>query len=78
MVLTQDLAVDPTKANGIAHIVRDNLSNVYQGCGFDNACSFADVPSPLPLLGMASAFGMSRKIRKRIRSGKSSRLAACQ
>lgn len=78
MVLTQDLTVDTTKANGTAHIVRDNLSNVYQGCGFDNACSIADVPGPLPLLGMASAFGMSRKIRRRIKSGMSSSLAARQ
>lgn len=77
-VLTQDLAVDPTKANGTAHIVRDDLANVYQGCGFDNACSFASVPGPLPLLGMASAFGISRTIRRRIRSGMSSRLAARQ
>jgi hypothetical protein len=70
--------VDPTKANGTAHILRDDLANVYQGCGFDNACSFASVPGPLPLLGMASAFGISRTIRRRIRSGMSSSLAARQ
>jgi hypothetical protein len=39
-VLTRDLAIDARKANGLAHIIRDNLHDIYQGCGFDNACSY--------------------------------------
>jgi hypothetical protein len=39
-VLTRDLAIDGRKANGLAHIIRDNLHDIYQGCGFDNACSY--------------------------------------
>lgn len=40
MTLTKDLTVDPRKANGTAHIVRDDLHNVYEGCGFDAACNY--------------------------------------
>ena len=39
--LTSDLTIDPRKADGVAHIIRDNLHNVYQGCGFDAACNYA-------------------------------------
>jgi hypothetical protein len=38
--LDQDLIVDPRKADGVAHIIRDDLPNVYEGCGFDAACNF--------------------------------------
>ena len=33
--------------------------------------AFFDVPGPLPLLGVAAAFGYSRKLRKRIKESKS-------
>ena len=38
--LDQDLTVDPRNANGLAHIIRDELHNVYEGCGFDAACNY--------------------------------------
>jgi len=38
--LTKDLTIDPRKADGLAHIVRDNLHDVYEGCGFDAACNY--------------------------------------
>jgi hypothetical protein len=38
--LTKDLTVDPRNNYGTAHIVRDDLHNVYEGCGFDTACSY--------------------------------------
>lgn len=39
-VLDRDLTVDPRRSGGVAHIVRDALHNVYEGCGFDAACDF--------------------------------------
>ncbi|HSN80801.1 MAG TPA: hypothetical protein VLR44_10520 [Rhodoferax sp.] len=39
-ILDQDLAIEPRKAGGVAHILRDNLTNTYQACGYDDACSF--------------------------------------
>lgn len=38
--LAEDLTIDPRKSLGLAHIVRDDLHNVYEGCGFDETCSF--------------------------------------
>jgi hypothetical protein len=38
--LTKDLTVDPRNSNGVAHIVRDDLHDVYEGCGFDKACNY--------------------------------------
>jgi hypothetical protein len=38
--LTRVLTVDPRNNYGTAHIVRDDLHNVYEGCGFDTACSY--------------------------------------
>jgi hypothetical protein len=38
--LRQDLTVDSRRAGGLAHVLRDELHNVYAGCGFDAACSF--------------------------------------
>jgi len=38
--LNRDLTVDPRNADGVAHIVRDELHNVYEGCGFDQACNY--------------------------------------
>jgi hypothetical protein len=38
--LTKDLTIDPRKAAGVAHIIQDDLKNTYEGCGFDNACSY--------------------------------------
>jgi len=39
-VLDRDLTIEPGKAGKVAHIIRDELHNVYEGCGFDAACSF--------------------------------------
>lgn len=39
-VLDKDLAIEPRRAGGIAHIMRDNLTNTYQGCGYDDSCSY--------------------------------------
>jgi len=38
--LTRDLSIDLRNADGLAHIIRDNLHDIYQGCGFDNACNY--------------------------------------
>lgn len=38
--LTEDLTIDPRNADGVAHIIRDPFHNVYEGCGFDAACSY--------------------------------------
>ena len=38
--LSKDLTVDPRNNYGTAHMVRDDLHNVYEGCGFDTACSY--------------------------------------
>jgi hypothetical protein len=38
--LPRDLTIDAQRANGLAHIIRDNLHDIYQGCGFDNACNY--------------------------------------
>lgn len=39
--LTQDLTIDLRKApDNTAHIVRDELHDVYEGCGFDHACNY--------------------------------------
>lgn len=38
--LTKDLTIDPRNAKGVAHIVRDDHYNVYEGCGFDKACNY--------------------------------------
>jgi hypothetical protein len=38
--LAKDLTVDPRNNYGTAHMVRDDLHNVYEGCGFDTACSY--------------------------------------
>ncbi len=38
--LEKDLTIDPRKAEGVAHIIRDDLHNVYEGCGFDAACDY--------------------------------------
>ena len=38
--LTRDLAIDLRNANGLAHIIRDNLHDIYGGCGFDAACNY--------------------------------------
>jgi hypothetical protein len=38
--LTKDLTIDPRNANGVAHIVRDDHHNVYEGCGFDKTCNY--------------------------------------
>lgn len=41
VTLTKDLTIDPRRApDSKAHIIRDNLHNVYEGCGFDGACDF--------------------------------------
>jgi len=36
--LSKGLTVDPRNAYGTARIVRDDLHNVYTGCGFDTTC----------------------------------------
>ncbi|HXW21012.1 MAG TPA: hypothetical protein VEK35_10960 [Roseiarcus sp.] len=38
--LRQDLTIDSRRAGGLAHVLRDELHNVYAGCGFDAACSY--------------------------------------
>ena len=38
--LTRDLSIDMRNANSLAHIIRDNLHDIYQGFGFDDACSY--------------------------------------
>jgi len=44
----------------------DNKGYYAVNLSFDAAPSTSQVPAPLPLLGAAAAFGMSRKIRRRI------------
>jgi len=40
-VLDKDLSLQPRRVPGTeAYIMRDNLGNTYQGCGFDAACSY--------------------------------------
>jgi len=39
-VLEQDLSLQPRRADGIAYILRDDLGNAYQGCGFYATCNF--------------------------------------
>jgi hypothetical protein len=39
-VLAEDLSLQPRRADGYAYIMRDNLGNTYQGCGYDAACSY--------------------------------------
>jgi hypothetical protein len=38
--LTKVLTVAPVNANGIAHITRDDLHDVYEDCDFDRACNY--------------------------------------
>jgi len=38
VTLTKDLTIDPRKAAGVAYVMRDDLHNVYEGCGFDATC----------------------------------------
>jgi hypothetical protein len=38
--LTEDLTIDPGKANGVAHLIRDDLHDMYEGCGFDQTCNY--------------------------------------
>jgi hypothetical protein len=45
-----------------------------EGWGIDSLSITARVPGPLPVLGAASAFGFSRKLRKRISQSKGARL----
>jgi hypothetical protein len=40
VTLTKDLTIDPRRANGVVHIIRDDLHDVYEGCGFDLACDY--------------------------------------
>jgi hypothetical protein len=49
---------------GISNI--DNKGYYSVNLSFDAAPSTSQVPAPLPLFGAAAAFGMSRKIRRRI------------
>jgi hypothetical protein len=46
----------------------DNKGYYTVNLSFDSAPSTSQVPAPLPLFGAAAAFGMSRKIRNRIRA----------
>jgi hypothetical protein len=38
--LDRDLTVEPERVQGVARIVRDELHDVYEGCGFDAACNY--------------------------------------
>jgi hypothetical protein len=40
-MLGHDLTVDTGDADGVAHIIRDDLHNVYKGIGFDAAYDLA-------------------------------------
>lgn len=40
VVPERDLSLQPRRAKGIAHILRDDLGNAYQGCGYDATCNF--------------------------------------
>ena len=39
-VLEKDLSIEPRRADGVAYILRDNLANTYEGCGYDDACNY--------------------------------------
>ena len=39
-VLTEDLSLQPRRADGDAYIMRDDLGNTYMGCGFDKSCNY--------------------------------------
>lgn len=39
-VLSEPLLIEPARAEGVAHIIRDEFENTYQGCGFDASCSY--------------------------------------
>lgn len=39
-ILTKDLSLQPRRSSGNAYIMRDNLGNTYQGCGFDATCNY--------------------------------------
>jgi hypothetical protein len=39
--LDKDLTViPPANKNHIAHVMADEFDDVYEGCGFDSACSY--------------------------------------
>jgi hypothetical protein len=38
--LDKELTIEPGKSGSVAHIIRDELHNVYEGCGFDATCSY--------------------------------------
>jgi len=38
--LDKDLTIESTKPGGVAHIIQDDLLDTYEGCGFDDACSY--------------------------------------
>jgi len=38
--LNKELTIEPGKSGGAAHIIRDELHNVYEGCGFDATCNY--------------------------------------
>jgi hypothetical protein len=38
--LTQDLSLQPRRASGYAYIMRDDLGNTYEGCGFDKTANY--------------------------------------
>ena len=40
VTLTSDLIIDPGKAAGQAHILRDDHHDLYEGCGLDAACNY--------------------------------------
>ena len=40
-MLGYNLTVDTGEADGVAHIILDDLHNVYEGIGFDAAYNFA-------------------------------------
>lgn len=40
VALKKDLTVDPRRSGGVAHVTRDDLHNVYEGCGFDATCNY--------------------------------------
>lgn len=39
-VLDEPLLIEPARADGDAYIMRDDFRNTYEGCGFDEACSY--------------------------------------
>jgi hypothetical protein len=40
VTLTKELTIVPLRANGVEHIVRDDLHDEYEGCGFALACDY--------------------------------------